>query len=607
MPHISAHYKQDSQRLELSSPQFKYFDQMYFPDSQEADQGATGNRQTIKRIVDKVGTSKNATIVLTHNGTSDTTTYTLTTNETVPSNIGIWMEQGAIIDGAGTLTINGPFNPGDYQVFGDSITVIFGSARKVNLAWFGSTTAAIQAALDSLCTGCELVVPKLTSHYSISTALDIDSVDDITLLFDPGAHWKMSASGANMINITKDRISIIGAKLEGEGTYVSDNSTTYRLITSSGDHTTVKDCYLHEAETCSIYISGNYPHIENNRIIGGPYFADAAAIGADRQHYGIWLYESNYGKVIDNWVLPNSEANAGVTIEGITTSSAGTPCHGLIITGNTVKDCWDHGIYASIEDSNFSNNQSYGCGIKVSMSGGITKVGNSILNNQVDIGGKGTKPLNGDAGCTLENLCNSVVHGNVIDDATDAGIFLNVSAAANPIENNSIIGNTIRKIRAGSGSNSYGIDIDGTNYFKNNTISQNVISDIGEDTTGANFAINIVPADTDTHVGNDISHNVIENVQERGMYLAYLTDSKIAGNEIRNIGVGAANEGIYALDLNYCFIFGNMIDGVGTQMSYGYEESGSDHNDIAYNYIRNAQTAATGGLGVNSTETGTLP
>jgi len=33
------------------------------------------------------------------------------------------IEKGAIIDGTGTLTIDGPFNPGDYQAFGDSITV----------------------------------------------------------------------------------------------------------------------------------------------------------------------------------------------------------------------------------------------------------------------------------------------------------------------------------------------------------------------------------------------------------------------------------------------------------------------------------------------------
>jgi len=578
----------------------------YIPSSSVEDHGVDVT-DSVKHIVDEIGTTKSATIRFIHDQTSDTTTYHFSTAETIPSNIKVIVENGARLEGPITLTINGPFNPGDYQVFGDSITVSFGSARKVNLAWFGNTTAAIQAALDSLCAGCELIVPKLTSHYSISTALDIDSVDDITLLFDPGAHWKMSASGANMINITKDRVSILGGKLEGEGTYVSDNSTTYRLITSSGDHTRVKDCYLHEAETCSIYISGDYPHIENNRIIGGPYFADAAAIGTDRQHYGIWLYESDYGKVIDNWVLPNSEANAGVTIQGIQTSSTGTPCHGLVITGNTVKDCWDHAIYASLEDSTVNDNQCYGCGIKVGMSGGITKTGNTITDNIVDIGGVGSKPLSGDTGLALNDFCNSAIQGNLVNDAADAGIYLYTSAAANPIENNVVSGNTIRKVRRGDGSHAYGIRVSDTNYFKNNVITANNISDIGEDTDGNNFGMFIFPSDTATHVGNDISHNVLENIQEKGMYLAYLTDSKIAGNVIRNTGVGVKDEAIYANDLNYCYIFGNMIVGVGAQMSYGYEESGSDHNDIAYNYIRNAQDGTTHGLGGNSTETGTLP
>jgi len=70
------------------------------------------------------------------------------------------IEKGAIIDGTSTLTINGPFGPKPYQVFGSSITIAFGeeSVEKVYLQWWkenttpGTTdmTTAFQSAIDSL-------------------------------------------------------------------------------------------------------------------------------------------------------------------------------------------------------------------------------------------------------------------------------------------------------------------------------------------------------------------------------------------------------------------------------------------------------------------------
>ena len=100
---------------------------VYWVDASAADQGAAANSRSIKSLVDSIGTSKSATLVLSYSGTGNTTTYTLTTSETVPSNIALRMENGAIIDGAGTLTINGPLEAGPYQIFGSSITITLGT------------------------------------------------------------------------------------------------------------------------------------------------------------------------------------------------------------------------------------------------------------------------------------------------------------------------------------------------------------------------------------------------------------------------------------------------------------------------------------------------
>jgi len=72
--------------------------QTYYPNASETDQGATGNGRTIKAYVDAIGTDKKATIKLTHNNTGNTTTYQLSTSETIPSNITLEIEHGAILN-----------------------------------------------------------------------------------------------------------------------------------------------------------------------------------------------------------------------------------------------------------------------------------------------------------------------------------------------------------------------------------------------------------------------------------------------------------------------------------------------------------------------------
>ena len=114
----------------------------YFVDSTEADQGvatATGDR-TIKDHVDAIGATKKATLYFRHDFDADETDYTLTTNTTISSNITVEIENGAILDGVGTLTISGHFNAGFRQVFGTSVTILFGvnSVTEIHPEWWGT-------------------------------------------------------------------------------------------------------------------------------------------------------------------------------------------------------------------------------------------------------------------------------------------------------------------------------------------------------------------------------------------------------------------------------------------------------------------------------------
>jgi hypothetical protein len=150
---------------------------LYFPDYNEADQGATGSGKSAKAYIDAIGTNS-ATLVFRHNLGAATTTYTFSTDVTTPSNIKVVIEKGAILSIANlkTLTINGPFEAGLYQVFSGDGSVVFGNKTKTaHPEWWGFAEsasaavngAALQSAYDSLTS--EIVLPA--GVYEYSTAL----------------------------------------------------------------------------------------------------------------------------------------------------------------------------------------------------------------------------------------------------------------------------------------------------------------------------------------------------------------------------------------------------------------------------------------------------
>jgi hypothetical protein len=148
---------------------------VYYPNPAAANQGITGNLDTIKYYADQIGTDK-ATIVLRHNSGAATTEYTIGSDLDLSSSSGIQfeIERGAIlsIDSGITLTIYSPANiiaAPNQQIFDcDSDGVLFSSLQKCRVYsnWWGMTqytstgsdwdqnraenTAAIHAAIDAV-------------------------------------------------------------------------------------------------------------------------------------------------------------------------------------------------------------------------------------------------------------------------------------------------------------------------------------------------------------------------------------------------------------------------------------------------------------------------
>jgi len=130
----------------------------FCPDYNEADQGVTGSGLSAKAYIDTISTDS-ATLVFRHSSGAATTTYTFSTDETIPSNINVVIEKGAIlsIDNAITLTINGPFEAGLYQIKDGLGTLMLNGNKTIYSDWWGITydgatdnSAALQEAIDTI-------------------------------------------------------------------------------------------------------------------------------------------------------------------------------------------------------------------------------------------------------------------------------------------------------------------------------------------------------------------------------------------------------------------------------------------------------------------------
>ena len=210
----------------------------YTPDYSETDQGVAGSGRTINTFVEAIGATKQATIFLAHNSGGDTTTYTLTTSETIPSNIALKIEAGAIIDGAGTLTINSYFDKPHEQCFGSSITVAFGGGAVSEAApewWDVDGTAddvQIQAAIDSLGNGG--IIKLLPKEYSTTS----------TIVFPENYSHELRGSGGYET---------------GSGTRIKWSGGNSDSVIQVDDNVTLKDMFIYKsaAQTSIIGIDAN--------------------------------------------------------------------------------------------------------------------------------------------------------------------------------------------------------------------------------------------------------------------------------------------------------------------------------------------------------------
>lgn len=230
----------------------------YFVDAKATDQGAATTRgdRSIKDLVDAIGTSRSATLILAHSGTGNTTTYTLTTSETVPSNIKIEIENGAILGGAGTLTVYSPghiFTSPYQQIYGGSGSLAFTVGGTVYVEWFGpdgtSDEVEINAAITSLpaaggkielaaktySIGSQITITKSNIHF-YGQGKDNTTIQTVSSSSDLGSGNINLQSGINYITISD-------LTIDGNSDNNSSNNDA-GIYAVAVDHLTIRYCLI---------------------------------------------------------------------------------------------------------------------------------------------------------------------------------------------------------------------------------------------------------------------------------------------------------------------------------------------------------------------------
>ena len=373
----------------------------YYPEGTAADQGVTGSTDTIKYAVDTISTN-NGTIHLTHDSGASTT-YTLTTSESIPKGIKIIPENGAIIDGAGTLTLD---NPGqivagpNQRVFGSSITVVFTTGGEAFSNWWydGGTysNVSIQAAIDAFSASTGTVtMPAGTLQTNATITI---TTNGITL---KGTGGIGNSHIANVENHT--------------GTTIENKSGTDDAIIIGLDDTYMGDCILRDFAVdgdSATATAGNGITLGTDTATGGVSSVKLENISIHHaDDYGLYLNGNVFENAFHNVQLRFNEE--GIALGGVNGSTTQNYFYGCVAAKSTNYGVKDTG-------ASFANSF-YGCyfgenDIGMELSFGTCVSGCYVENNDT-------------TGIIITGSTCTIIGGLVSD--TPTGVHFSDAAASN--------------------------------------------------------------------------------------------------------------------------------------------------------------------------------
>jgi parallel beta-helix repeat protein len=241
---------------------------VYYVDATATDQGAATSEadRSLKDLIDSIGTSKSATIILPHSGSGNTTTYTVTTAETVPANITLKVESGAILSLAGAFTVNGPIEAGPYRIFDGTISnLTLTGQMEINACWGGGIpdgstdqTTDIDNLISACPEGSTVIFPTFSSSWKGNFTLSVEKM----IVEGMGTHKTPAIPNSNAAPVFEfegDWITLRGFNINGNGAGTSVYGVRVDRVASgvASSGFTIEECRIQNF-TNGVYIVNNY-------------------------------------------------------------------------------------------------------------------------------------------------------------------------------------------------------------------------------------------------------------------------------------------------------------------------------------------------------------
>jgi|GEM_PF-4684055 len=223
---------------------------------------------SLAEVISTIGTAEKLLVI--------NKSTTVSTDSIIPSNVALWITKGGRITiGAGkTLTVKGPFEAGQYQVFGGTGSVIFGSGsiEKVPVQWFGAVGDGVADDSDALAaavTSVEAIhgVVFIPSGSTLRVTKTIP-MGGISLI---GAHRDASRIFADydgtVLSADPDSLSHFVMKnitLTGEITFtwtLTSATNQIGLLLKSAHKSIIENCYFVHLDTAIKIIDGSYYNV----------------------------------------------------------------------------------------------------------------------------------------------------------------------------------------------------------------------------------------------------------------------------------------------------------------------------------------------------------
>jgi len=530
-----------------------------YPNPSESDHGAAGNGSSLYDLLTALGTSKKATVAFTHNGSSNTTTYTVNTTYDISSytNVTFQFENGALLSPAAgvTVTIYSPENinaPATQQIFDGDGSIAYSVPGHIYTGWYGSDTDAYQDAFGNA--NCHI-----TCTHDVSLTDKITIQDGQWIDFLPGVVLTQTGTDKNTFYASsKNNITIDGRGGKLVGRLVTEQLTDRGLIHFDG----CTDVRVTDLEVMT---------------------------GFDL----VWI--ANSDRV---WVERNELHNyQRVALNG----TSNTKFH---FDKNTIYDNQETGKQNCYAIQATGDND-----------GGSPLEYSSINFNKI------TGPRAWDG--IMSHDCDDLeIIGNVIKDVRQ-GIDVGLAGSTNIVKNVRIIGNylegTSTDTWSGTGANNSGIQISGqpvagdwTDFdaISDVVVSDNIITGFNKHTTSAGNAGIFAQYIRNFSLTGNVIYGLEDNwTHGAGIVLVGATVSgTISGNTItaKSGETGPMNQGIRLYNLDLCYgvtVVGNTIADESGNMDYAIRVTGSNFIDAVveknnfYGFTTPYNFGATGNKG----------